>query len=199
MSQGPANRALPGSGSGSAPSSLHVLARVATIGGLVAGALAIGAVIAFTYFVRVKGKGPPGGVLGKGIRLVAYNADYAVGAVAMGAVAAFAIVLAVLAWRRLRWSYLAAGSGALLAIAAAWLVRWYVWSFEARTGSAGWADASPYVFVVTVLAIAATIFLGVLAASGIAAFVTAPRTARPARLAPSAGPSPPAEDAGSAR
>jgi hypothetical protein len=169
------------------PPSIHRAARRITLAGLVVGAAALVALIAWTAYVRaswdpVHGFSGPRptdpSFLHRGFRIIALHPDYALGATIAGAVAAGGIALAALVWRRQRWSFLLAGISSLLVIAGPWLARAYVTHVETVTASRRWAARSPYVAAATDIAIAATGFLALLAAAALLAFVTAPR-ARP--------------------
>jgi hypothetical protein len=163
---------------------VHRGARIGTLVGLVGGALTIIVLVAWTSYIRSTwvpriGIYDPSrkdeGFLGRGLKLIAHHPDYTLAAVVLGAVAAIAIALAFLAWRRARWAYLAASIGSAIAIAVPWLARAYVQHIETVSASKKWAAKSPYVAASTNLAIAMTVALALVAICAAVAWVTAPR------------------------
>ena len=170
--------------------STHRIARHFTLAGLVLGATALVALIAWTCDVRAAwdpvhgfpaSMPPARSFIHRGFRIIARAPDYALGATIAGAIAAAGIALAIAVWRRLRWGLLAAGIGSLLVIVVPWLARAYVVYIETITASRSWAARSPYVAAATSLAVACTIFLALLALAAIIGFATTP-PAPPPRL-----------------
>ena len=176
-------------------SSIHRAARRITLAGLVAGVAALAGLLGWAAYTRATWQSGPGfldpdragqSFLGRGLRLIVQHPDFGLGATIVGAIAAAGLALAVVIWRRQRWGLLVTGIGGALVIAAPWLARAYVQHVETVTASRRWAARSPYVAASTTFAIAATIFLALLAGAALVAFATAPPAApgTPARPAP---------------
>jgi len=113
---------------------------------------------------------------GRGLRILTQHRHFVPGAVAAIAAAIGAGALALLMWRGKRWPFVVAAIGALVAIVPAWIVRAQVWDAELEMSrNVKWATRSPYVTRATTLAVVVTIYLALVIASCVVAWITARR------------------------
>lgn len=175
--------------------------RRGVLAGLILGALALIAVVAYAIIVR-KGDVPDdiSGEIHTGVRhnvvpvsrgaYLLFHMPHAVtGLWIGGACAVVALALAFVIWRRtVRWPYVAVVLGCGLVITAAWIGRGYVWDIEAAAANnQRWPARSSYVIAATRVAIAITAYSALLAAAAIAAWIAArPRRSSASEQAPSA-------------
>jgi hypothetical protein len=166
---------------------VHRVSRIATLAGLVGGAIAIVTLVAWTSYIRATWVPQPGfldpgrkgeSFVARGLKLIAHHPDFPLAAVVLGALAAAAIALAFLVWRRARWAYLVSAITCAIAIAAPWLGRAYVQHIETVSASKRWAARSPYVAATTDLATAITAVLALVSIAAVVAWLTAPRDTR---------------------
>jgi hypothetical protein len=182
---------------------IHPVARFTrrlTLMGLAAGAAALVSLVAWTSLLRVMWDPVhgfpdfvprPQGFHLRGIWTTSFLLrDHTLGATIAGVLAAAAIALAVLIWRRRRWAMLATSLGSLATIAVPWLGRAYVVHLETLASGRHWAARSRYVAAATDLAIGATLFLVLLAVVAAIGFATERQRARAAAPGASAAGAP---------